>query len=143
MQHIAQCPQSAFGHSDAAKRLSDHYNIHRIAGGLDAVRKWFAVRLDDGQSDGVLYDSKSDCVKHQHHNESFYAFIRIAPCDMKVCDAEIVLRKNRQFYDNGLRMADPDQKSGGSDVITRLTYEDELAAMRGKTSNLIFPWELN
>lgn len=140
--HEPWCPLKALNHSDAAQRLADTYNLHRIGRGTDAVRKWFAVALIDGRSDDVLYDTKRECVRHQHHMEQYYAFIRIAPCDMKVCEAEVVLRKNREFYDRGLRMADPDHESGGPDLIPRLTIEDELAAMRGRTQNLIFPWEM-
>lgn len=143
MDHQSYCPQKAFGHSDAAKRLSDTYNLHRIGAGYGAIRKWIAVALIDGRSDDVLYDSKAECVRHQRHMEQYYAFVCIAPSDMKVCDAEIVLATNRRLYDAGLRMADPDHKSGGPDVIKRLTVEDQLAAMRGRTRNLIFPWELN
>lgn len=142
--HTQRCPMRAFGsHSDAAKRLADTYNLHRIGRGLDAVGKWFAAALHDGHSDDVLYDSKRDAVIHQHHNEQFYAFIKIAPCDMKVCEAEIMLRTSRQLYDKGMRMADPDHRHGGLDVIKRLTMEDQLAAMRGRVTGLMMPWEAN
>lgn len=139
--HIAPCPFKAFSHSDAAKRLSDTYRLHRIALGFDANRKWFAVSLADGRGDNVLYDTKLECVTHQHHNESNYAFIRIMAPDMNVCEAEVMLATVRRLTDAGFRMADPDHRSGGMEPIKRLTMEDQIAAMRGRATNLIMPWE--
>lgn len=142
VMHEPWCPQKAFKHTDAAKRVADIYNLHRIGRGLNAVGKWVAVALSDGHSDDTLYDSKRDAVIHQRHNEKYYAFVCITPSDMKVCEAEVVLRKNRELYDKGLRWSDPDHKHGGPEVIKRLTVEDELASIRGRATNLIFPWEL-
>lgn len=139
--HQSWCKQKALGHSDAAKRLSDTYNLHRIALDLNAVGKWFAASLAEGRSDNVLYDSKLDCVTHQHHNEQYYVFVKIAPCGMDACEAEVMLRTQRNLYDAGMRMADPDHKHGGPDVIRRLTVEDQLQQMMGRNTNLIMPWE--
>lgn len=139
--HAAWCPTKMFGHTDAAKRLSDTYNLHRIGRGLDAVGKWFAASLAEGRSDDVLYDSKLAAVRGQHHNETYYVFIKIAPCDMKVCEAEVMLRTHRQLYDKGMRIVDPDHKHGGPDLIKRITAEDQLNAMGGRVTGLIMPWE--
>lgn len=130
-------------HSDAAKRLADTYNLHRIALGLDAVGKWFAASLAEGRSDDVLYDSKLDCVVHQKHNEKYYTFIKIVPAGMKTCEAEVMLKTARTMYDKGMRMTDPDHKHGGPDLITRLNAEDQLALMRGVARNVKMPWEAN
>lgn len=142
--HEAWCPfgKSGLGeHTDAAKSLADTFNLHRVALGLDAVGKWFAVSLAEGKGDNQLYDSKLDCVTHQHHNERYYTYIKIVPGSMKVCEAEVMLTTARRLYDKGMRMVDPDHKHGGPDLITRLTVEDQLAQMRGAVTNLIMPWE--
>jgi hypothetical protein len=140
--HAAWCRAKDRAHSDAAKRLADTYNLHRMALGHDAIGKWFAVALADGTGDGVVYDSKYDCVRHQNHNEQYYTFIKINPPSMSQCEADVMLRTARQLYDKGLRMSDPDHKHGGPDLITRLTVEDQLAvANRGVAQNLIMPWE--
>jgi len=141
MTHQSWCFQKAFGHTDAAKRLADTYNLHRVTLDLDAVGKWFAGSLAEGRSDNVLYDSKLDCVKHQRHNESYYAFIRIGVSSMDACEAEVMLRTNRTLYENGMRMADPDHAHGGPDVIKRMTVEDQLAQALGINTGLIMPWE--
>lgn len=110
------------GHSDAARRLADTYNLHKACG---AVRGWIAVALADGSSDGDLYDSRQDAVRHQHHGEHWHAYIRIQPggSPMTVCEAEAVMRFQRQA--SRLRLADRDDKHGGLEVIPRLTTEDQ------------------
>lgn len=133
--------------SDEAKRVSDHYNLHRIADPHGSIGKWFAVKLHDGESDRVLYDSKSDAVTHQHHNENYYAFIQVGPWPMTPTDAESFLATHRRMYDAGLRMADRDAASGGRDVIKRVSAEDQYNQLRSmfigdrKPSNIIMPWE--
>lgn len=142
--HEAYCRFKAIGHTDAAKRFCDTYNLHKIGAGSAANGKWIAIALHDGSSDDTLYDSKRDAVRHQRHNEQWYAFICIVPPSMKYCDAEVMLDVHRRMYDAGLRMTDPDHKHGGMDVIKRVTVEDQLAwASRGAVRGLIMPWERN
>jgi hypothetical protein len=129
------------GHSDPAKRLCDIYNLHRVGAGEASIGKWIAVRLSDGVSDNTLYDNKVECVRHQHHNEDFYTFVKIVPPSMRICEAEVMLQTARSLYDKGLRMADPDHKRGGLDVIKRLSIEDQMAQAHGRNTNLKMPWE--
>jgi hypothetical protein len=138
-QHEPWCKRSA--HSDAAKRCADNYNLHRIADEYGSIGKWIAIALQDGSSDGVLYDDKLSAVRHQHHNEQRYAFMKISPHGMALCEAEVYLETNRRLYSRGMRMTDPDHKHGGMDLITRLNVEDQLAMMRGVVQNLKMPWE--
>lgn len=135
-------------HSDAATRVSDAYRLHREAAGYAAVGQWIAVALADGTSDGVLYESKSAAVRHQHHNEQFYAFVMIGPHDMNPCEAEEFLALSRMFYSKGLRLTDPDHARGGPDVIQRTSVEDQRSLARSiasggrlRPSNLIYPGE--
>jgi hypothetical protein len=116
------------GHSDAAKRVSDHHNLHLTAAegyrrhgvGNPHVGRVFACRLSDGTSDGVLYDSLADAVRGQRHNADWYAFLRVQPGGMTVCAAAALLRMHRLVHDAGGRMT-------GTDVprvmIPRLTTE--------------------
>jgi len=140
MEHESYCRYKQSGHSDAAKRMADTYNLHKIGAGYAAIGKWIAVTLAEGTSDDVLYDNKRDAVRHQKHNEQYYAYIKIVPPSMKYCDAEVMLNTHRRMYDAGMRMADPDAKSGGLDLITRLTQSDMLAQSRGVVMNLEMPF---
>lgn len=144
--HDINCPAKGLGHSDAAKRVSDTYRLHKAALGYAAQGRWLAVALADGLSDGVLYDCKRDAVCHQHHNEQLYAFICISPGDMSACEAEAFLQVNRMLYDKGLRMTDPDHVGGGREMIHRSALEDERSLVRSinsrgrlRPSNLILP----
>lgn len=143
MEHEHWCLMKSMGHSDAARRLADTYNLHRIGLGDGAIGKWFAASLAEGRSDDVLYDNKQSCVQHQHHNEDYYTYIKIVPSSMRVCDAEVMLRTARTLYEKGIRLADPDDKRGGLEVIKRSSIEDQFAQARGSNTNLIMPWEAN
>lgn len=141
--------RTPFGlHSDPAKRVSDQYRLHRVAVGLAAVGQFFAAALADGTSDGVLYESKSAAVRHQHNHEQWYAFVCISPGDMNPCEAEEYLAMVRMLYDRNIRLVDPDHARGGRDVIVRSTVEDQRSlarsiASRGRfrPSGLVYPGE--
>lgn len=144
--HNINCQRSGFSgeHSDAAKKVSDQYRLHRLADPIGNLGGWIAVALNDGASDGVLYASRKDCVTHQRHNEMWYAYIQIIPSDMAPCDAEIFLAVHRRMYDKGIRLTDPDHRAGGRSMIPRVSAEDQRSQLSaifngGKPSNLIIP----
>jgi hypothetical protein len=142
--HDMACPTPGVEHEDAAKRISDTYRLHRLADHFGSIGKWFASRLSDGTSDGVLYDLKVECISHQHHNEKFFAFVRVGPHDMNVCESQTFLNVQRRLSEKGIGVIDPDQRGGGPVMIPRLTREDMRAQMssilRGTPpSNIILP----
>lgn len=135
-------------HTDAAKRLSDTHRLHKSALGQLAIGRWFACALADGTTDGVLYDSKRDAVRHQHHNEQFYAFVCVNPGDCTPCEAEEYLHINRMLYSRGIRMTDPDHAHGGPDIVQRSTVEDQRSLVRSiasggriRPTGLVYPGE--
>lgn len=93
---------------DAARRCSDAVNSQITFRGEGAFGRWVAVRLSDGGSDGILYDTKADAVRHQLH-ETLCAYICITPGGMTPSDALSYLRTNRKLYDAGMRLSDPDR----------------------------------
>lgn len=141
--HDESCPPrnrtALGGHSDAAKRMSDEYNLHRTAGGLDTVGHWIACRLSDGSSDHVLYARRREAVRKQHHNEQQYAFVQIRPTSMSVCEAASFLRFARMAYDAGFRLTDPDHRAGGRQIITRLGIEDQVRTEYALASRMWIP----
>lgn len=101
-------PVNALGvYSDAARRCSDVINTHVAVHKFGAFGKWAAIRLSDGGSDGVMYDTKADAVRHQLH-ETQCAYVRIPLDGMSAREAEIYLEFNRKLYDAGMRMSDPE-----------------------------------
>jgi hypothetical protein len=132
MIHETRCPLNGTQaeHSDASKRLSDTYRLHRLADPIGSVGQWFAAALSDGNSDRTLYQNRADCVRHQHHNELYYCYVQIIPGDMNHCQAESFLETHRKLYDAGIKLTDMDHRAGGLSVIPRLTVEDQMAQMR-------------
>lgn len=121
------------GHSDAAMRIADTYRLHRLADFYGNMGKVMACRLDNGESDNTLYDSKLTAMHYQHGSENLYTFIRINPADMTPCEAEVMLKIARMFYDNGARNTDG---FGNREIIKRLTWEDQHAQSKGIVTNV-------
>lgn len=133
--HDRGCPYVGKGHTDAARRISDTFTLHKIAGGYEAIGKWFVVSLQDGTTDNVLYDSRRDAMRHQMFPEH-HGYYTVTPGQMSVCAAEALLRIARRLYEKGIRMIDPDEM-GGREPIKRSTWEDMNEALKGNTlSNL-------
>jgi hypothetical protein len=130
--HDRGCPRMGKGHTDAAKRVYDTYHLHKAVGLDNSLGKFFAATLADGTTDGMLYDNRESAVLHQHHNENYYTFIQITMANMTVCAAEVMLGVYRRLYDAGRRESD----SGGRDIIKRSSTEDQLAYLRGITTNV-------
>jgi hypothetical protein len=105
---------------DSAKRAYDIVRsyVHFVEYS-ERVGKWVALRLEDGGSDGTLYDSKQDAIRHQS-NEYLCAYFsyRGAPNGFaNVRDTAAWLAYHRHAYSRGMRLPDPDDAHGGPDLI--------------------------
>lgn len=99
-------PTFAADWPDRTKRAWEQLRLHIDAIGDDAVGRWIALRLSDGGSDGVLYDSKPDAVRHQLH-EHQCAYLLIHPFDaMTRGELHRFLAVCEQIYDGGGRLQD-------------------------------------
>ena len=124
------------GHSDAAKRFSDVYNLHKAAG---LVRGWIAVRYSDGSSNGDVYESRADAVADSWPYEDWYFYATLQQPSLTICAAESLLRYKRVMSEIDRAHTDRDQPHGGLEVIPRLTAEDteaQIAAVRSGTGIL-------
>jgi hypothetical protein len=99
---------NVFGFSDAARRAADQINTHVAVHGWNVIGKWAAIRLSDGGSDGVMYDSKPDAVKHQLHEQQC-AYVQIPPDGVTVSGMQSYLELHRKLYDAGMRLQDPER----------------------------------
>lgn len=95
-------------HFDTARRASDAIRLHLLANRDQTIHSWVAIRLSDGGTDGVLYDTKAQAVRHQLH-EYQCAYVYVPADGMPPRVAETFLRFHRHLYDNGFRLADPDK----------------------------------
>lgn len=115
-------------YSDEAKRASDIINGYFAYFPLDRLlHSWVAIRLSDGGSDGTLYDSKRDAVRHQS-DEFLCAYISLRNCPngVKPLEAERFLAWTRAAYRAGFRLPDPDDMTGGPDVFMPVNQFDGL-----------------
>lgn len=93
--------------ADAGRHCSEAVNLALLLGG---VGKWVAIRLSDGKSDGNIYDTKADAIRHQLH-EFQCAYVKVPPDGMQPDHGARYLEVNRKLYDKGLRIADPNREA--------------------------------
>lgn len=117
---------------DRAKRLAGIVNSMVVIHPLDVVvNSWIAVRLSDGGTDGNLYDTRLDAVRHQaHENQCAYLSLRAAISGMTEQEAYVYLKFHEHAYDAGYRFTDPERPNGGMDMQIPLTHEDVHSQIR-------------
>lgn len=111
-------PQWTQQERDRAKRASDIVNEKRESLDWQTLKYgWIAIRLSDGSSDGVVYDSKRSAVRHQLHEQqcAYIAFKNLIG-GASVNDMLRFLRFVTNAYDAGMRLPDPDALDGGPDL---------------------------
>lgn len=93
------------------------------------VKCWIALRLADGGSDGVIYDDRRECIRHQSDEKlCAYFTYRTAPNGFSSQkDAQLYLDYHRMAYDQGFRLPDPDDKHGGPELIVPTSREVIMA----------------
>lgn len=111
---------------DAAKRASDILNEIILGTTFDNIAsKFVAIRLRDGSSDRILYDSFRDCVRGQS-DEFTNAYIALRNLRHGTRPEEMVriLQYHRDAYDKGFRLPDPDSRTGGQQLIMDTAQHD-------------------
>lgn len=92
--------------SDRGRRMADAVNTALLGQGQSICGRWMAIRLSDGGSDGRVYDTKSDAVRHQLHRTQCY-YVTITPDGITPAVASRMLDMAEQWYDAGIDLADP------------------------------------
>lgn len=116
------------GHSDAAKRFSDTFNLHKAAG---MIAGWIAVRYADGRGGQDVYETRAAAVAGMWPWEDEHFYCTLAAPPMSVCAADSLLRYKRVMA--AMEKPDRDAPHGGLEVIPRLAAEDreaQIAAVR-------------
>jgi hypothetical protein len=118
---------------DSAKRAYDIVRAYvHFVEYSERIGKWVALRLEDGGSDGVLYDSKRDAIRHQAHEQlCAYFSYRGAPNGFaNVRDTAAWMAYHRHAYDRGARLPDPDDAGGGPELIMPTAEEQVFMQLR-------------
>lgn len=87
-----------------ARRACEQVNIHLLAQGTEAHGRYVAIRLSDGGSDGTLYDTRNDAIRHQLH-ENLCAYYRVTIGGASPKAMWVFMVYMRQLYDNGVRFS--------------------------------------
>lgn len=94
---------------DAARRMCDIIALHQRVLTRDEIiaKRFIAISLADGSSDGNVYDTRDEAVNHQRvsvdPNLVQYLQIPIEGWNVYVCDT--MLWYARKAYDAGVRVA--------------------------------------
>lgn len=134
--------------SDAARRMSDHINSRLTFSDPWEIRHcWMAFRLENGDTDGNLYDTKPDAIRHvsDYKYWAFFCF-RNAMKGVNPFDCQVFLDLHRHAYVNGGQLTDPDAKhpdnprllTGGQDFIVSTKGYDIIT---GRPPRLELPLE--
>lgn len=94
---------------DSANRMRDAVNLHVVAGALGARARhlcWVAIRLEDGRSDGNLYESRLDAVNHTQNKSPGWTYVLIGADSMSEREALLVLQMHRKAYAMGVRFSE-------------------------------------
>lgn len=112
---------------DAGKRAADAINKAIAKQGWWEIRhRWIAIRLSDGDSDGVIYDTKQDAIRGQHNNEFTCAYLRFGNLSGGATAREcaIMIKFHRDMYKAGFRMPDRDSRFGGPEAVMSTQRHD-------------------
>lgn len=117
---------------DAAQRMFDTLQLHHQALTLlDKVegQHWVAIRLSDGGSDGIAYDTRWDAIRHQL-TPTQCGYMPIKPGMPGLAGCDVLLWYWRGAYERGWR---PDENTPHLHLPMKM--EITRAAQRGRRRN--------
>lgn len=121
--------------TDAAKRMCDHINAKVVFTPWDQlVNGFMAFNLGDGHSDGVLYDSKADAVRHTDEKRNAYWCFRQGLAGVTPKDCQLFLDVHRHAYNSGVPMAEPDVRRNPSIIVSTRDYDIMSGKVRGNAN---------
>lgn len=123
LPYSATLPAELF---EAGRRAADTLNATIAEHGWWSIRNcWMAFKLADGTSDGILYDTKRDAVRHQSNERMCcYVCFRSLAQGARWKDTAVFIKFNRDLYDKGYRMPDPDAVGGGPQPALTTRWND-------------------
>lgn len=114
--------------SDEARRIADNFNARITFMKWDEIQNsWMAFRLQDGSTDGTVYPTRRDAIRHQSNEQQCcYLAFKNCPNGITVAEAGRFLWFTRKAYDAGMRLPDPDDQFGGPEAFMPTEQYDNL-----------------
>lgn len=123
------------GITDAGQRMSDTINNIRMGNDWDNIKdSWMAFALEDGRSDGTVYDTRDDAIRF-HRNRAkkyFYCALRSTIHGMSSKEATQILALTRTQAERGRYNPTTERH----DPIMPLTQEGYNAELLSNKLNL-------
>jgi hypothetical protein len=96
---------------DAARRMADVIALHQLALSKDELLagRYVAIRLADGGSDGVAYDTRAAAIEAQSNAPSRCGYFQVPLERFSAATCDSLLWYVRGCYDSGFR-EDPSQQ---------------------------------
>jgi hypothetical protein len=112
--------------------MSDKINNVRMSSDWDTVKDgWMAFALQDGTSDGVVYDNRDDAIRHHRNRAKKYFFVTLRQCihGMSSREATMMLAMVRVQSERGRYHPETD-RSEPITPLTREVFNDELVSTK-------------
>lgn len=104
--------------------MSDLINAMVTFKGWDELQNGYvAFKLEDGSSDGTLYDTYEQALKHTDESRCLYFCFRQAMGGANVKDCQILLEFNRYVVAAGIPRKHPESNRGISPILSIKGYE--------------------
>lgn len=118
--------------SDAGIRMSDTVNNVRMSSDWNDVKDgWMAFALEDGTSDGVVYDTRDDAIRFHRNRAKKYFFLTLRQCihGLSQREATMILAMTRVQSERGRYHPETDRHDPIM-PLTRETFNDELISIK-------------
>jgi hypothetical protein len=124
--------------NEAGERMSGVVNNVRHANDWDDIKNsWMVFKLEDGSSDGTIYDTKDDAVWYQRNKASKFFYLSLRQCmhGMSPKEATLILAMTRVQSERGRYNPTPEDLR---DPINPITSEGVMADIMSTKMGL--PW---
>jgi hypothetical protein len=110
--------------TDAAKRMCYAINNAIAHNGWDTLNNgYMAFRLDDGTTNGTVYDSKRDAIRFTDEQYHAYFCFRQAMGGANPRDCQLFLDVNRHAQEHGGHLRDPDAERAPSIILPTRAHD--------------------
>jgi hypothetical protein len=110
--------------SDDCKKLSDSVNMHMLAGNAG---QFAAYKLQDVSTNNTVYPNRKEAVRILWPNQDYYFFVWVPPGGMDLLEAATYLQYNRDLYEAGMKMPDPDDAVSPDSIPTMPNTKEDAA----------------